>query len=418
MKRLKEQTKEQLAISERVSVNRILDKVFSYASGEDVEELIFDSCDGKGVVKFYSCGEKRGGLQFSMQVKKEIFSILHGLASPQKASVKGRSEFKKDSSGSWEVYSVSFYGKGDEERAIVSLSRGRYEVMSLRRLGFEKRTLGQVKEVLEGGKGAVLVISPFNSGKTTTLYSMVEYVNRPDVNVSTFEHQVKVDLPSVNQSQMSPGSNNHPLSSILRCDPDVVMMDELVEKEGVDAVLHLAERGYLVLAGLYGRDFPTTLDFLQGLGVDLPLFASSVKMIVNQRLVDGNCPNCLVKEKLSKDMKKEVDEILSENGLLDELKDCRAITSGVGSASDISFYKGAGCRACRQTGLSGKVGIFEVLSFDDDVKKMIREGHFSRLRRMVGEQGNLTLLESAVFKAVRGIIPLSEVLKMKRENEL
>jgi type IV pilus assembly protein PilB len=290
--------------------------------------------------------------------------------------------------------------------------------MSLRRLGLEKRALGQVKEVLQKGRGAVVIISPFNSGKTTTLYSLVEQVNRPDLNVTTFEHQIKVDMPNINQSQVSPGKNNVSLSSILKQDPDVVMIDELIDKDGVEAALHLAERGYFVLAGIYGTNLSSTLDFMQGLGVSLPLFVSSVKMVINQRLVFSNCPRCLVKEKVSKDVLAEIKKIFSRSGFFDELKNCRIIPVSAKSVDDLSFYKGAGCQFCKKTGLSGKTAVFEVLSVDDDVKKMIREGHFSSLKGQSAEQGNFTLSESAFMKAAAGIIPLSEVLKIIKEPGL
>lgn len=421
MRVLKEKNKQQLALAGDVATSRILGKILDYAVAESVDELIFESAPKGGAVKFYDAGEKKGKLNFSSEVKDLIFGAIKDLAGLSGKKDGERGQFKKEALGGKIVFSVSRYSSRQSEKIIITLARDKFEIFDLGQLGFEKNYLSRVKDFLAKGKGLVLIQGPFNSGKTTTLYSFVNYVNRPDLNITTFENEISADMPAVNQSRLgdNPGLR-YPLSlsSILRQDPDVVMIDEMTDKDAVEAALHLADRGYLVLAGIYSKDTASTLDFLQGLGVSLPLFADTVKMVVNQRLVARNCPRCLEKINLGREMAGRLKSFFGRADFLTQLKAKKLISAGVKGIEDIVFYQGRGCDACRRKGLDGRIGVFEVLEMNQDIKKLIKGGHFLSVNNQVSRQEGFSLSESAFIKAAAGLIPPSEALRLAEERLL
>ncbi len=421
MNDLKMKNKDSLGEIKGAATGRILDKILDYAVAEDIDEMILESSSGRGSVRFYDAGEIKGRLAFDSSIKGDFFSSLEKLACLSKSGSVRSGGFKKDFAGVRVVFSVSAYGTKEEPRFIVSLNHDDFQVLGLGQLGFEKAVSGRVKAVLEEGKGLVLIVGPFNSGKTTTLYSFINHINSSEINVATFEDDISADLPSVNQSRLSgqKGAGRLPaLSFILRQDPDVVMLDELVDRDGIEAALHLADRGYFVLAGLYGRNLCSTLDFLQGLGVPLPLFASSVKMIINQRLVNRNCPFCLEKVRLGRESARRLKRAFPGKNLFDAWREEKIVGSEFESLEDASFYRSRGCDKCRQKGLSGKVAVFEVLSMDKEMASSIKTGHFSSLKLQPEKQGTFSLAESALIKAMAGLIPLEEVFKIAEEDSI
>lgn len=413
MKTIKEKKKQQLSLATDLAAGRILEKILGYAVAEEVDEMIFDSSVKGAKVRFCDAGHIKGELSFPSSVRGSIFSALKELSG---ASCDRPGEFKRDLPGGKILFSVSLYKREKEEMIIVSLSRTSFEVLGVCQLGFEKKVLGRVKEVLEeGGKGLVLVTGPFDSGKTSTLYSFISHINSPELNITTFERQISFDLPDVNQSPFGdkPGLRQpFSLSSILRQDPDVVMIDEATDKAAIDAALNLSDRGYFVLAGLFGRKFSSTLDFLQGLDVSLPLFVSSVKMLVNQRTAARNCPSCLKRSKMDRTSFSRMKTALFRPGLFEELKERKLVGDGVSGLEDIAFYESVGCDKCRGKGSLGRVGVFEVLMMSDEVVKAIRGGHFSSVDLEVSRQDCFTLAESALIKAAAGIISPKELLKI------
>ena len=418
MQAIKEKIKDQLFLAPSPAVSRILEKIFNYAAAEEIDEIIFESVGEKGLVKFYDAGEDKGSLNFSETTKNLVFQALKKLAGMKGCEKNERGEFKKECIGTKILFSVTSYLFSHSEKIVINLRRDKFEVLDVASLGLEKSISGRVKEILEKSQGLVLVVGPFNSGKTSTLYSFVNHVNSPDLNVTTFEREISYDMPTVNQSRLGdkPGFRPLSLSSIVKQDPDVVMIDEIVDKDAALAALHLADHGYFVLAGVEGLNTASILSSFQGLGVSLSLFSSSVKMVVNQRLVLKNCPKCLEKQKIGAELKKRLKTYFPKPELLARLKDKKILAPEIESIEDMVFYRGQGCEACRQKGVSGRIGIFEILIMNDEAKKLIKGGHFSRVNEEVFDQEGFSLVESAFIKAAAGIISPEEVLRIAEEK--
>ena len=412
----KEKTKEQLTIAEDAATARVIDKILNYAINEEIDELIVAEEKGQGEVKFYEAGQNKGHLLLTEKTREKVCSALKeiaGLKGDVRAGIE-RGEFKKQSLGKKIVFSVAVYNSRAGEKIVIGVKQEKIVPLNIGHLGSERKTLDKVKKVLDKGQGMVLVVGPFNSGKTGTLYSFLEYLNKPELNVMTVESEVGCELPTVNQSRLNHRAgfdHSSALYSVLRQDPDVVMIDEIADKEAANSAFNLAERGYLVLAGIYSRNISSGLDFFQELGVNLRLFNAAVKLVVSQRLLPKNCSHCLKKEKITKTNLEKMKQEFGDKFLL-RLKAEKVISDKIKTWEDISFYRGQGCARCNNTGIVGKIGVFEVLEINTETKKLIKEGHLSKVNSEIKKQSGYTLAEDALAKAANGIVSLDEALKI------
>jgi len=413
---LKEKVKEQLAIAEETLATRIIDKIFNYVANEDIDEVIIEQNGQKGEVKFLEFGEVKEKLSLAEKLKVTIsqsIKAMAGIAFDNVSNV-GRGHFKKESLGKKIVFSVAVYNIDQKEKIIIHVSRNKVKPFSISSLGGERNVLEKIKSTLNQAKGLVFVIGPFNSGKTSTLYSFLSFLNKPELNISTMEDEISYDLPEINQIKIDRrfGVDHSALfSSLLRQDPDVVMIDEIFDREAAEAALNLSLRGYFVLAGVYSQNVFTCLDFLQGLGINLNLLAQAVKLFVNQRLIPKNCHHCLEKEKLTKTSLEKIKKTFG-NTFLEKLKNEKIIPSKIKKWEEISFYRGSGCERCHKTGQLGQIGIFEILEMSEVVKNYIKQGHLSAIKNEIKKQENFTLAEEAMAKAVRGLTTIDEVIKL------
>ena len=277
--------------------------------------------------------------------------------------------------------------------------------LKLEALGFEKTADARVRECITRPTGAVLVTGPTGSGKTTTLYSFLHHINDPETNMITVEDPVEFQIKGINQVQINPKAGMTfaaALRSILRQDPDVVMVGEIRDEETAEIALHAAQTGHLVLSTLHTNDAPSTVTRLREMGIDSTLLASSLNLIVAQRLVRRLCPSCKVEDELDAETIERFD-----------------VPEGV------TLYKPKGCERCMNVGYRGRIGVHEVLYINDRLREMV-----ARLREMVArgvsdrdlllaarEEGMFTLFEDGFAKALKGLTSLKEVLRMATPPE-
>lgn len=270
--------------------------------------------------------------------------------------------------------------------------------LDLTKLGFEKKALEDFQEAIEQPYGMVLVTGPTGSGKTTTLYSAIDQLNRIETNLLTAEDPVEFTIKGINQVQMKDeiGLNfASALRSFMRQDPDIIMVGEIRDFETAEIAVKAALTGHLVLSTLHTNDAPSTVNRLLNMGVEPFLVSSSVLVILAQRLA----------KKICKDCKAEIPQPPAESLLkLGFKKD---------EIGTFKFYKGQGCPTCSGTGTRGRIAIYEVMPVSDDIKEAILSGASSlEIRRMAEGAGMLSLRDSALRKVVSGIITIEEVLKI------
>ncbi|MBI5528082.1 MAG: type IV-A pilus assembly ATPase PilB [Deltaproteobacteria bacterium] len=282
------------------------------------------------------------------------------------------------------------------ERLVLRILRkaGLQEDMTV--LGLETDQLGDYKWAIAQPYGMALVTGPSGSGKTTTLYSALMELNQPNINVSTVEDPVEYNITSLNQVQVRPDVGltfAAALRSFLRQDPDVIMVGEIRDLETAEIAIKSALTGHLVLSTLHTNDAPSTVTRLLNMGVEPFLVASAVLLIVAQRLVRKVCTQC-----------REPQQV--EPGAL--------VNLGISEekAAGLTVYKGKGCKTCNNIGYRGRVGIYEVLRFNRQIREAILRGEStSEVRRIAVEHGMLTLRQSALRKLEAGVTSLEEVVR-------
>ena len=287
---------------------------------------------------------------------------------------------------------ISTYPTLYGEKSVLRLLNISEALHSLRDLGFEESIENKFNNILIGGEGIILVSGPTGSGKTTTLYSTLNKLEKPDVNIVTVEDPVEYDLSNINQAQINTKSGvtfASALRAILRQDPDIIMVGEVRDEETVELAIRAALTGHLVFSTIHTNDAASGFTRLLNWGVEPFLIASTVKGILAQRLVRRICQEC--REPFIPSKK--------------ELK-----LAGLDPNDTIEAFAGKGCLACRNTGYKGRIGIYELLVLDTDISELILTGSPGyKIREMARNNGMITLLEDGVQKIKRGDTSLSEV---------
>ncbi|HEY0781043.1 MAG TPA: type IV-A pilus assembly ATPase PilB [Thermoanaerobaculia bacterium] len=282
------------------------------------------------------------------------------------------------------------------EKIVMRLLDKDKLMLDMTKLGFEVDSLRRFENAILKPYGMVLVTGPTGSGKTNTLYSALQRINTPEVNIMTAEDPVEFNLAGINQVQMREqiGLNfAATLRSFLRQDPNIILVGEIRDFETAEVAIKAAMTGHLVLSTLHTNDAPSSINRLMNMGIEPFLVATSVHLIVAQRLVRRVCTFC-----------KEPTEIppaaLVEGGF------------GENEARGMKLFKGRGCDRCSNTGYKGRVGLYEVLEIDDELREMILSGASAyELRQKAMQGGMMTLRMSGLQKIRDGMTTLEEVLR-------
>jgi type IV pilus assembly protein PilB len=272
--------------------------------------------------------------------------------------------------------------------------------LDLTQLGFDKKSLEEFQKAISSPHGMILVTGPTGSGKTTTLYSALQSVTSPDIHILTLEDPVEYNLPRVNQVQVNEEIGlTFPtaLRSFLRHDPDVILVGEMRDLETAQIANRAALTGHLVLTTLHTNDAASTVARLLDMGIPSSLLASSLRLVVAQRLVRKVCEDCR--------QAYEVDEttLLPHGHTLQ-------------GRERLTLYKGRGCGLCNQTGLRGRIAIYEVMPVTREVKELVlRAASPDEIAKLARTQGMRTLREAGLHKVMEGVTTVEEILRVTTE---
>lgn len=284
-----------------------------------------------------------------------------------------------------------------EKIVMRILDKSSLEV-DMEKLGFEKEQLKIFKDNIRRPNGMVLVTGPTGSGKTTTLYSALQELNDEETNLMTAEDPVEFALPGVNQVNMKPAIGLNfasALRAFLRQDPDVILVGEIRDKETAEIAVKAALTGHMVLSTLHTNSAVDTIARLINMEIEPFNLVASINCIVAQRLMRKICENC-----------REVDT---------EATPDRLISLGVNStwANQYKAYRGKGCSQCNNSGMKGRVAVHEVLALGDEVKRaIINKASSLDLKQVAIKAGMVSLRQSAILKLLKGISPVSEVIRV------
>lgn len=286
------------------------------------------------------------------------------------------------------------------EKVVLRLLEKETTLYNLEQLGFPHNTLKAFQDIITKPHGIVLVTGPTGSGKTTTLYAVLDKISAPTRNILTIEDPIEYQIESINQAQINQKAGltfARSLRSFLRQDPDIILVGEIRDLETAEITIQAAQTGHLVFSTLHTNDASGAINRLIDMGIEPFLISSSLEGVLAQRLVRLICPNC-------RQAYEPGPEILNWLGLAPDKK--------------YKFYKGAGCKDCNNSGYKGRTGIFELMRATEELRNLI----VSRvptgvIRDLARKQGMATLLEEGIQKILDGQTTIEEIMRVCKEVE-
>lgn len=424
MKVIKEGTDEDISeaelkkIAEDLPVVRIVETLLKHAIIQKASDIHIEPSEHEVMVRYRVDGLLHDAMTLPKESGPSIAARIKVLASlkldEKRLPQDGR--FKIDTDSEKVSFRVStlptFYG----EKVVMRLLREGGGGFTLETLGFHGENLERIHEATQQKTGLILVTGPTGSGKTTTLYTILEILNQPDVNISTIEDPIEYQMPRVNQTQVNPHIGltfESGLRSLVRQDPDIIMVGEIRDKETASLAINAALTGHLVLATLHTNSAAGAIPRLLDMGAERFLLSSTLRVVIGQRLVRTLCE----KKEEYKLNKAARDEIAREDhfdaafkALVDE-----KLVEPKSSLDDVNFYHPTKSSEC-EDGYSGRIGIHEVLSMSEGMREMMMQNvNTDALEAQARKEGMLIMLEDGLYKAVRGTTSLEEVLRVISE---
>jgi len=285
------------------------------------------------------------------------------------------------------------------ENVVLRLLDASTALLNLKDIGFSKEVLEKYQKLIRHPHGIILVTGPTGSGKTTTLYASLDKINTVEKNIITIEDPVEYKLAGIRQIQINPKVDltfANGLRSILRQDPNIIMIGEMRDSETAEIAIQSALTGHLVFSTLHTNDAPGAITRMIDMGVEPYLVSSSVIGVLAQRLVRTICPDCKEKYKPTKE----------------ELRDI-----GLTGNEKIDFYKGKGCATCMNMGYKGRIATYELMIVDDNIRNLIiAKVSADQIRKKTLELGMVALKDDGIEKVKQGITTVEEVLRVTQEE--
>jgi type IV pilus assembly protein PilB len=292
------------------------------------------------------------------------------------------------------------------EKVVLRLLSARVRRLSFEDMGFEEEDLKKLKHAYEKPYGMILATGPTGSGKTTTMYAVLKVLNKRNVNITTIEDPVEYDMEGVNQIQVNPKTNltfARGLRSIVRQDPDIILVGEIRDPETANIAINAAMTGHLLLSTMHANNAATSAVRLLDMGVEPFLVASTVNVIIAQRLVRKLCQNCKKKVRVSaSELKEQIPSALVERYL--------------GKGKEVAVWSAQGCPLCQQIGYADRIGIHEVLLVDDEIREAVIERKDAEtVQEMAIARGMTPMLENGLKKVKAGVTTVEEILRAIKE---
>jgi type IV pilus assembly protein PilB len=413
-----EETEELKKAAEELPIIRIVDTLLKHAILQRASDIHIEPTEKEVLVRYRIDGILRDAMVLPKKVTSGIIARIKVLSNlkldenrlPQDGRFKVESEDYKYS------IRVSILPILVGEKIVMRLLPETSKVLTLESLGFEGEALEKIQDNLKKPTGMILVCGPTGSGKTTSLYAMMEILNTEDVNISTVEDPIEYRMPRINQTQVNPKIGltfSSGLRALVRQDPDIIMVGEIRDNETASLAINAALTGHLVLSTLHTTDAAGALPRLIDMKVEPFLISSTLNVILAQRLVRKLCPE---KEKytLTNAEIKNLEKYCNLKGILKILKEEKIVKSSA-TFKDIEFYRPKPSKDCLE-GYSGRVGIFEILPVTETIKEMIvKQATSSQIMAAAQKDGMRTMVEDGFVKAARGITTIEEVLRVITE---
>lgn len=394
-------------IGRKEEVIELVDTLLEYAFDSRASDIHIEPLQDLVSVRFRIDGLLHEVATYPIDIHEKVSSRIKVIArlrtDEREIAQDGRFSFKAGD------VRVSFLPITNGENIVLRILLSGAQRYSLNDLGLSERDLEKVRVASKKPFGMILTVGPTGSGKTTSTYAVLNVLNKPDVNIMTIEDPVEYEIEHVQQTQVNHAKNltfSTGLRSIIRQDPNVVMVGEIRDNETAEIAVNASMTGHLLLSTLHANDAATIFPRLFGMGIEPFLIASSVNIVIAQRLVRKICPRCSTSTLLTKT---ELDLIQSKPLLAQYLKEA-ANTEDLAS---IKAFRGKGCKNCNIIGYVGRSAIFEVMEITDDLRTLITQrASADIIEKKAMEQGMYSMLKDGAIKVVMGMTTLEELIRV------
>lgn len=390
---------------EDVSIIKIVDALIEYAYESHTSDIHIEPLDREIKIRYRIDGILHDVLTVPKELHDQIVTRVKVLSRlrTDKHAIAQDGSFKRRIDENAIDIRTSIVPITNGEKAVMRLLADVSRNYNLNNVGFSKKIQKKVKKEIKKPYGMILTTGPTGSGKTTTLYSVLKELNKAEVNISTIEDPVEYDIEGVNQIQVNEPANlsfASGLRSIVRQDPDIIMVGEVRDDETADIAVNSAMTGHLVLSTMHANTASGAFPRLIELGVEPFLTASSVNLVIAQRLVRTICKKCRKTKKVEK-------KGLKELGIDEEF-----VKKLFGKKKSIRVYEGGGCDACLGEGYGGRTALFEVLVVDEAIKKLIvNESSADAIEEEALKSGMVSMIDDGLEKVKQGITTVEEVMR-------
>jgi len=399
-------------LAKDVSVIKAVETILEFAVVEGASDVHIEPLANEVMVRYRIDGVLHDVLNLPKELRPALVARIKILSNLKLDETRlpqdGRMQFQSDE-GKKVSLRVSVLPTVEGEKVVMRILEEVLQHFSLSTLGLSEEQEKIVQGAIKRPHGMILVTGPTGSGKTTTLYTILGILNTVGVNISTVEDPVENRIRRVNQTQVNVRAGYifaKGLRSLLRQDPDIIMVGEIRDKETAKIAVNAAMTGHLVLSTLHTNDAPGAIPRVLDLGVEPFLLASTLELVIAQRLVRKVCTSCRIEHPAEKDWSKVLEGVIKDKARVEEVK----------KLLPQKFIRGRGGPKCRYSGYQGRMGIFEVMRVGEEIRKLIaNRAAIDEIKTQVLSQGMETMLIEGIKKAVKGITTMEEVLRVSLE---
>ncbi len=390
----------------KISIIKLVDLLMEYAYFARASDVHIDPESGRIRVRVRVDGVMHEAFFFPKELQSEVVTrikVLSGLRTDEhQAAQDGRFKAPVHEVGYVDVrvsIAPTYYGENAVLRILAEQAQG----FTLEALGFEGSDLEKIRKAIKKPFGMILATGPTGSGKTTTLYTIIKQLNMPEVSIITVEDPIEYSIDGIDQIQVNPRTGitfASGLRSVLRQDPNIIMVGEIRDEETAAIAVNAALTGHLLLTTLHTNNAATSLPRLIDMKVEPFLIASTVNVAIGQRLLRRICDDC-----------KEEVTITDE-----ELATIKQVVRPELLGTHKKFFKGKGCVKCDDSGYKSRIGVHEVMDIDDEIREAVmRRANTSEIQKIAIKNGMRPMLEDAFQKALLGETTIEEIVRVVHE---
>ena len=410
LKQYDEVVDEIIAADAEVNVGEVLERIVKEALVQQASDVHIEPREDHVIVRYRIDGSLRDilkvdkalepALVFKVKVASRLRTDEH--FAPQDGKIRFVFDGKKLDTR------ISILPTTKGEKIVMRLLSSDGRSFALKDLGFRDHELEMIKRAYKQPYGMIIAAGPTGSGKTTTLYSILKLLNDPEVNISTIEDPVEYDIDGVNHVQVNRKADMtfaNGLRSLLRQDPDIIMIGEIRDDETAKIATNSAMTGHLVLSTIHTNDSVTTVPRLIEMGVEKFVVGSTINVVIAQRLAKRLCKECKTKHKITKDDLEEIRKV--RHDVADLLKNGEEV------------YEAKGCPKCNNTGYKGRIGMYEIFEMTKDIREevMREDSNADDILAIARKQGLTLIVEDGIGKVREGLLDIAEVMKVTALKE-